>query len=109
MALLNMVFAGSGFELSNVTAFQLLIAGGLLLAIAVFLLAWTRERRVSVKSSAVTDEIAVYLGRIANALENAADPMRDRSHFTDSNAREVRRTEKPTEDTRHVSYSIFGR
>ena len=74
MALLNMVFAGSGFELSNVTAFQLLIAGGLLLAIAVFLLAWTRERRVSVKSSAVTDEIAVYLGRIAHALENAADP-----------------------------------
>jgi hypothetical protein len=49
------------------------------------------------------------MGRIANALENLANPLRDRSHFTDSRERTPVAPEKTTEDTRHVSYSIFGR
>jgi hypothetical protein len=108
--LLNTALAASGMALSNVTAFQLLIAGGLFLGLAAFLLALSRERRVSVKPSAVTEELATHMVRIANALENLADPLRDRSHFTDSNVRApVVSPEKTTEDTRHVSYSIFGR
>jgi len=58
--------------------------GALLLALAAFLLALSRERRVSVKPSNVTEELAIHMGRIANALENLADPLRDRSHFTAS-------------------------
>jgi hypothetical protein len=107
MQLLNTGLAGLGVALSNLTAFQLLIAGGLLLGVAALLLALGRERRVSVKPSAVTEELAVHMGRIANALENLADPLRDRSHFTD--LRERGGPEKPTEDAHHVSYSIFGR
>jgi hypothetical protein len=105
---LNAALAVPGITLSNVTAFQLLIAGALLLALAAFLLALSRERRVSVKPSNVTEELAVHMGRIANALENLADPLRDRSHFTAS--REPAPQEKtPEEAPHHVSYSIFGR
>ncbi len=107
--LFNAALAGPGMSLSNVTAFQLLIAGSLLLAVAALLLALSRERRVSVKPSPVTDELAIHMGRIANALENLANPLRDRSHFTDSVERAPLPTDKTTEDSRHVSYSIFGR
>ena len=108
--MLNTVLAASGMVLSSITAFQLLIAGALLLGLAAFMLALSRERRVSVKPSAVTEELAIHMGRIANALENLADPLRDRSHFTDSNVRApVVPPEKQTEDTHRDSYSIFGR
>ncbi len=45
--LFNAALALPGMSLSNVTAFQLLIAGGLLLAVAALLLALSRVRRVS--------------------------------------------------------------
>ena len=107
MQLLNTGLPGLGAALSNVTAFQLLIAGGLLLAVAALLLALGRERRVRVRPSEVTEELSLHMGRIANALENLADPLRDRSHFTD--LRERGEPEKSAEDARRVSYSIFGR
>jgi len=107
--LFNAALAAPGMSLSNVTAFQLLIAGGLLLAVAALLLALSRVRRVSVKPSPVTEELAIHMGRIANALENLANPLRDRSHFTDSRERTPVAPEKTTEETRHVAYSIFGR
>jgi len=107
--LFHAALAGPVMSLSNVTAFQLLIAGGLLLAVAALLLALGRVRRVSVKPSPVTEELAIHMGRIANALENLANPLRDRSHFTDSHERPPVLPEKTTEDTRHVAYSIFGR
>jgi len=108
--LLNTPLTASGMALSNITAFQLLIAGALLLGLAAFMLALSRERRVSVKPSAVTEELATHTARIANALENLADPLRDRSHFTDSNVRApVVPPEKTTEEAHRVSYSIFGR
>ena len=105
----NAALAVPGMSLSNVTAFQLLIAGGLLLAVAALLLALSRVRRVSVRPSPVTEELAIHMGRIASALENLANPLRDRSHFTDSPERAPVAPEKTTEDARHVSYSIFGR
>ena len=107
--LFNAALALPGMSLSNVTAFQLLIAGGLLLAVAALLLALSRVRRVSVKPSPVTEELAIHMGRIANALENLANPLRDHSHFTDSREQAPVQPEKTSEETRHVSYSIFGR
>ena len=59
--------------LSNFSAFQLLVAGALLLGTATLLLALSRERRVSVKRSAATDELAVHMVRIAEALERIAN------------------------------------
>src|SRR5438445_12800105 len=55
--------------LSNFSAFELLVAGALLLGIATLLLALSRERRVSVKRSAATDELAVHRERIGKALD----------------------------------------
>jgi hypothetical protein len=107
--LLNAALPIPGMSLSNVTAFQLLVAGGLLLAVATLLLALSRVRSVSVKPSPVTEELAIHMGRIADALEDLANPLRDRSHFTDSRERTPVAPEKTTEDTCHVSYSIFGR
>ena len=98
-----------GISLSNVTAFQLLVAGGLLLAVAALMLAISRERRVSMKPSTVTDELAIHMSRIANALENLANPTRDRSHFTDSREQEVAPPEKASEEAHRVAYSMFGR
>ena len=106
--LFHAALAIPGMSLSNVTAFQLLTAGGLLLAVAALLLALGRVRRVSVKPSPVTEELALHMGRIANALENLANPLRE-SHFTDSHERAPVAPQKTTEDARHVSYSIFGR
>ena len=96
--------------LSNITAFQLLIAGALLLGLAAFMLALSRERRITVQRSAVIEELAIHMGRIASALENLADPLRDRSHFTNSNVQTpVVPPEKKTEDPHRIAYSIFGR
>jgi membrane protein implicated in regulation of membrane protease activity len=107
--LFHAALAVPGMLLSNVTAFQLLVAGSLLLAVAALLLALSRVRRVSVKPSPVTEELAILMGRIANALENLANPLRDRSHFTDSRGQAPVAPEKTTEEARHVAYSIFGR
>jgi membrane protein implicated in regulation of membrane protease activity len=107
--LFHAALAVPGMLLSNVTAFQLLVAGSLLLAVAALLLALSRVRRVSVKPSPVTEELAILMGRIANALENLANPLRDRSHFTDSRGQAPVAPGKTTEEARHVAYSIFGR
>jgi hypothetical protein len=112
--LLNTALAAPAISLSNITAFQLLVAGALLLALAALLLALSRERRVSVKHSTVTEELSVQMARIANALENLADPLRDRSHFTASREpasapTERAPTEKTPEPAHHIAYSIFGR
>jgi hypothetical protein len=98
-----------GIGLSNFTAFQLLVAGGLLLAVAALMLAISRERRVLVKHSTVTEELSVHMSRIANALENLANPTRDRSHFTDSREQEAARPEKASDEAHRVAYSMFGR
>jgi len=51
------------------TSYQLiLIAGGLLVMAAVLL--WVQRRtRIALESSVVSEELMIYLGRIANALE----------------------------------------
>jgi hypothetical protein len=92
------------------TAFQLLIASALLLGLAAFKLALSRKRRVSVKPSAVIEELAIHMGRITNALANLADPLGDRSHFTRF---EGANTSRPAgkDDARptRASYWIFER
>ena len=84
--------------LSNFSAFQLLVAGALLLGIATLLLALSRERRVSVKRSAATDELAVHMVRIADALERIANQTTERAHLaalvTRSEPKPSRRTRK---------------
>jgi len=95
--------------LSNLTAFQLLVAGALLLGVAAFLMALGRERRVSLKRSVVTDELAIHLGRIADSLDRIANQTRDRAHPTASRSPEIPATETSHDKAHHISYSMFGR
>jgi len=107
--MLNAALAFPGMALSNVTAFQLLIAGGLLLGVAAFLLALSRERRVSMKRSVVTDELTVHTGRIAEALERIANQVNERAHLAGSHKREQPEPERASEEAHHIAYSMFGR
>jgi hypothetical protein len=107
--LLNAALAFPGLTLSNVTGFQLLVAGGLLLGVAAFLLALSRERRVSVKRSVVTDELTVHTGRIAEALERIANQANERAHLAASRKHEQPEPERASEEAHHIVYSMFGR
>lgn len=55
------------------SSFQMLVAGGALLLIAGFMLGWRRRNRVTLQRSLLTDELMIYLGRIADAVERQAD------------------------------------
>jgi hypothetical protein len=95
--------------LTNFSAFQLLVAGALLLGIAALLLALSRERRVSVKRTAVTDEMAVQMVRIAEALERIANHMTERAHLAASRRQVRTETERADEEAHRIAYSMFGR
>jgi hypothetical protein len=99
------VLASPAIALPNLSGFQFLVAGALLLGVAALLLALSRERRVSVKRSAMTDELAVQMGRIADALERIAN-YRARL----APRRQIRtETERADEEAHRVAYSMFGR
>lgn len=62
----------------HISSFQILLAGALLLGIAGFLLGLSRGRRVTLQRSATTDDVAIQLARIAEALERIAGRPADR-------------------------------
>ena len=105
--LLSTVMAGPAIALPS--GFQLLVAGALLLGVATLLLALSRERRVSVKRSAMTDELAVQMGRIAEALERIANHTRERTRLTASGRQIRTETERADEEAHRIAYSMFGR
>jgi hypothetical protein len=88
---------------------QLLLIGGALLFLAAILLSVRRTTRVSLRGSPLTEELMIYLARIANALERPQGPS------TDEVAAEVlRRLEKlasakPNGNVRQIPNSMFGR
>jgi hypothetical protein len=51
------------------SSFQLIVAAGALLIVAALLLGLRRPRNVAVQRSLLTDELMIYLGRIADAME----------------------------------------
>jgi hypothetical protein len=93
----------------KLSGFQLLVAGGLLLCAAALLLAISRERRVSIKRSLVTDELAVHTGRIADALERIAAQTKRRTATEDSRWPQKAEPEKADNEAHRIAYSIFGR
>jgi hypothetical protein len=96
----------------TITTLQLLGLGGLLLAIAAFLLAFSRERRMAIKRSIVTDELAVQLGRIADSLERVANQASDRAMRKASRQPAEASRKEPevaSPETHRVAFSMFGR
>jgi hypothetical protein len=55
------------------TSVQILVAGGALLFVAGLLLGLRRRNRVALQRSLLTDELMIYLSRIADAVERHAD------------------------------------
>lgn len=100
------------------TSLQFLGVGALLLGIAALLLAFSRERRTTLKRSIVTDELSIHMGRIADALDRIANQASDRASYR-ANWRESRpkaevlpSTDAPAEaspEWHGVSYSMYGR
>ena len=97
-------FAGFAF-----TSFQLLIAGALLLGAAALLLLLSGGKRVSVQRSAVTDELAIHLGRIGDALERLAEEVRAARVSKEMGPPGITVPPRPGEETHPISYSMFGR
>jgi hypothetical protein len=99
---------GITFAGYTISTFQLLLAGGLLLGAAALLLVFARGKRIALQRSVVTDEIAIQLGRIADAMERQTQELASRRI-----AETQRQTELPalnsSEGARPISYSMFGR
>ena len=102
----------------TVTAVQLLGIAALLLATAAFLLAIGRQRRLALKKSAVTDEFAFQIERVAQALERLADQGASRlmQEAAQRSARSTADTAKPTSTPEEaqakparIAYSMLGR
>jgi hypothetical protein len=92
------------------TSVELLVAGGVLLIFAALLLSAQRKTRMRLESSVVTEELMVYLARIANALEGTRAPSGE-----EISENVVRRLQGMAESkgnsgkTREVPFSVFGR
>ena len=77
MAMMAMAGGANWMASIPLTSFQLLLAAGVLLICAAVLLGLRRQTRVTVERSLLTDELMIYLGRIADALEHQRTPTTD--------------------------------
>ena len=102
---------GSWITDTPVTSYQLILAAGGLLAVAAVLLWVQRRAHVALESSNVSDELMIYLARIANALER---PLPQGPSSDDVTREVLRRLEqmanaKPNGKVREMPQSMFGR
>ncbi len=87
------------------SSFQLMVAaGGLLIVAAVLLGLRRRTSNVAVQRSLLTDELMIYLGRIADALERNAPPNKQMI-ITEIERRIAERGSK----VQQMPYSTVGR
>jgi|GEM_PF-2444147 len=102
----NPIFSIFGKPLSSM---ELLIAGAVLLFVAGVLLIFSRRRRFALDRSWATDEITLYLSRIADALERQA--MRPPERIVLESAKPAENSAEPklTKEAHTIPYSIFGR
>jgi hypothetical protein len=91
------------------TSYQLLVVGGVLLISAAILLGMRRKSRVVLERSALTEELMVYLARIANALEGPNAPSSE--EVSRQFLQRLQEKMKPNgeEKIREMPYSLFGR
>jgi hypothetical protein len=97
---------------------QMLVAGGALLFVAGLLLGLRRKNRVTLQRSLFTDELMIYLSRIADAVERHAD--RPSAHQIEEmierriaeqqrNAEATATAAGATPKARAMPFSMFGR
>ena len=94
---------------------QMLVTGGALLFVAGLLLGLRRKNRVTLERSLFTDELMIYLSRIADAVERHADrpsAQQIAEMIERRIAEQQRGAEAPAAGaakTRAVPFSMFGR
>lgn len=101
----NPIFSIFGKPLSSM---ELLIAGAALLFVAGVLLIFSRRRRFALDRSWATDEITLYLSRIADALERQALRPPDRIVLESAKPPETAEP-KIAKEPHTIPYSMFGR
>ena len=92
---------------------QMLVAGGALLLFAAMLMVLRRRTRVVVVNSPLTEEVMLYLARIANAVESYRGPSSDEiaAEFMRRVQEKAGSAENNTESGRaqEIPFSMFGR
>lgn len=101
----NAIFSIFGKPLSSM---ELLIGGAALLVVAGVLLIFSRRRRFALDRSWATDEITLYLSRIADALERQALRPPDRIVVESAKPPETAEP-KLAKEAHTIPYSMFGR
>jgi hypothetical protein len=89
------------------SSFQLLVGGGVLLICAAVLLG--RKTRLTVERSSLTDELMIYLGRIADALEQQRAPSTDEVTVAVVRRLEEMANTKPNGKVREMPFTMLGR
>jgi LPXTG-motif cell wall-anchored protein len=102
------------------TGWQMMVAGGALLFVAGLLIGWRRKNRVALQRSLLTDELMIYLSRIADAVERHADrpTAQQIAEMIERRIAEQQRNSEASAaaagagaapKTRAVPFSMFGR
>ena len=119
--MLSVILIPSWFPNLPITNTQLLLAGGVLLFIVGLMIGIGRKQRVSVQRSFFTDELMIYLSRIADAAERQADrpTLQQIAEMIDRRIAEHQRNTETNAaagagdgagpKSRPVAYSMFGR
>lgn len=120
--MLSVIFIPSWFPNLPITSAQLLVAGGVLLFVVGLMIGIGRKQRVSVQRSFFTDELMIYLSRIADAVERQADrptlpqiaDMIDRriaehQRNAEANANAAAASASAGPKSRAMPFSTFGR
>jgi hypothetical protein len=93
---------------ANFPGAHLLAAAAFLLGAAVVLLTLARKRRIILERSPVTDELLIYLSRIADAVERPNFQRTDRIMGTAARSPESAPPLKLSEQAQSFPYSILG-
>lgn len=71
--MLSVIYIPSWFPSLPITSTEVFVAGGVVLFVVGLMIGIGRKQRVSVQRSFFTDEMMIYLSRIADAVERQAD------------------------------------
>ena len=112
--LLSVISISSWVPSLPLTSAQLLVGGGALLFVAGVLLGLGRKQRVSLQRSVLTDELMIYLSRIADAVERRAErpSAQEIAEMIERRVAEKRSAETASSagaKSRTVALSMFGR
>ena len=118
--MLSVIFIPSWFPNLPITSAQLFVAGGVLLFVVGLMIGIGRKQRVSVQRSFFTDELMIYMSRIADAVERNADrpTLQQIAEMIDRRIAEQQRNSEASAaaagagaapKTRAVPFSMFGR